>query len=190
MAAPSLTLMPPTSTLVSSDGLKWTFRYAVLGITPVATPTDFLQIIGSGSRTVRIKRIKVSGVATAAGNMPIQIVRRSTLGTQGSAAVTAITAGKHDANDPAPTASVGYVQTANWTTPGTSAGVIAADRLFFSASGTGNYAPATVFDFCTRQDKALLARGTSDYLYINLNGAAVPSGGVIDVEIETEEDGS
>jgi hypothetical protein len=36
----------------------------------------------------------------------------------------------------------------------------------------------------------ILLRGTSDYVYVNLAGAAVPSGGVIDIEVEWEEDNS
>ena len=47
-----------------------------------------------------------------------------------------------------------------------------------------------VWDFATRQDKAMILRGSTDYLMINLNGAAIPSGGVFDFEIETEEDNS
>ena len=45
-------------------------------------------------------------------------------------------------------------------------------------------------DFSTRQDKALILRGTSDIVYINFNGSAIPTGGVVDFEIETEEDNS
>ena len=54
---------------------------------------------------------------------------------------------------------------------------------------TGQPAPL-VWEFATRQDKAVLLRGVSDFLYINLGGAAVPAGGTIDYEIEIEEDAS
>jgi hypothetical protein len=47
-----------------------------------------------------------------------------------------------------------------------------------------------VWDFSTRQDKALILRGTTDFIAINGNGATVPAGGAIDYEIEIEEDNS
>ena len=181
----------PGAVLASSDGAKATYRYAVQGFSPVATPTAMLIIQGSATKTIRIKRIKVSGVATAAGNMPIQLARWSTAGTQGSAALTALTAGKHDVNDAAATAVVSTVGTANYTTQGTGSAVpIAADRVQLAAAGSGiGFSPLT-FDFATRQDKALILRGTSDYIVISGNGGAVPTGGLLDFEIEQEEDNS
>jgi hypothetical protein len=174
--------------LVASEANKYTYRAAITGLTPVATPTDFVQMIGSATMTCRLKKLKLTGIATTAGTMPVNIVRRSTLGTQGSAVVTAITPSKHDINHPAATMSIGYVGTANWTTPGTSAGLIGADRLQLVLAGT--YAQGCVFDFAFHEDMPILLRGISDYVYINLTGAAVPSGGAIDIEIEWEEDNS
>lgn len=177
---------------VSSDGSKATYRYAKLGVTPVATPTDFIQIVGSATKTIRIKKIKLSGVATAAGNMQAQLIRRSTaFTTQGTAALTAITAGQHDGNDAGATAVVSTVGTANPTTVGAAVGgPLGADRIQFSAVGSGLGFTPLVWDFCKNQDKALILRGTSDFLYVNLNGSAVPTGAVIDIEIEVEEDNS
>ena len=177
---------------VSSDGTKLTYRYSSLSVTPVATPTDFLFIQGSASKTIRIKRIKLSGVATANGNMPVQLIRRSTLfTTQGSATFTSVTAGKHDVNDASATANVAFVQTANFTSVGTAVGGnIAADRLQMLAVGSAIGSSSLTWDFSTRQDKALILRGTSDIVYINFNGSAIPTGGVVDFEIETEEDNS
>src|SRR6185312_10014748 len=71
--APGLLALP-----VQAEGVKPTYRYSVLGFSPVATPTDVLEIKGSATKTLRIRCIRVGGVATAAGNMPVQLVRRST----------------------------------------------------------------------------------------------------------------
>ncbi len=177
------------ATVITSEGDSNTYRAAILGVTPVATPTDVLQMIGSATATIRVKRVAITGVATAAGQMPAQLVRRSAPGTQGSATVTAISPGKHDSTDATATASIGYVQTANWTTVGTSAGVLGAGRFSMGAVGTGT-STILVWNFCISQDKPIILRGTSEYLYINLNGAAVPSGGLLDFEIEWEEDNS
>ena len=164
-----------------------TYRYAGLAFAAVATPTDFIVIQGSATKTVFVKRIKLIGAATAAGNMPVQAVRRSDNGTPGSAVLTAVTAAKADTTDAAATAVVSTVGTANYTTPGTSAGVVATGRLQMTALGTGVAVVPTVWEFATRQDKGIALRGTGQYLNLNLNGAAIPAGGVIDYEIEIEE---
>lgn len=174
--------------LVSTEGQRATYRYAVLGFTPVATPTAFVVIQGSATKVVRIKRIYVSGVATAAGNMPLIITRRSTAGTLGSAVLTAITGGKHDTNDAAATAVVSTVGTANYTTLGTANGQLCVDRIGLAAVGTGVADSPAVYEFATRNDKAIVLRGATDFLTLEGNGAAVPAGGALDIEIETEED--
>ena len=174
--------------LMSSDGYKATYRYASIGNTPAATPTDLFTINGSATKTVRVKSIKLNGVATAAGNMPVALIRRSTADTGGT--VTNPTPIKHDTlNDANATASLG-LYTANPAALGTvigTNGIIAAQRLFFAVTATGQPFP-TVFDFATRMDKALILRGAADQLAVNLQGAAVPAGGVVDIEIEWEED--
>jgi hypothetical protein len=137
---------------------------------------------------VRIKRIYVSGVATAAGNMPFQITRRSTAGTLGSAVLTAIPAAKHDTNDAAATAVVSTVGTANYTTLGTANGLLAVDRIGLSAVGTGVADTPALYEFSTRNDKPIILRGAADFLTLEGAGGAVPAGGVLDIEIETEED--
>jgi len=174
---------------VSNEGNKSTYRYNVQGITPVATPTDVLLIQGSSTMTVRIKRIVVNGIATTAGQMPFQVIRRSSAGTKGSATLTAITAGQHDINQASPTASVSYVQTANYTTVGTGAGVLDEGRVYLNVSGTGASSPFTL-DYASRNDYPLVLRGTSDFVAVNFGGATVPSGGALDFTIETEEDNS
>jgi hypothetical protein len=177
--------------LVSNDGVTPCFRACKLAFAPVATPTDMLIFQGSATKTIRIKLIQIGGVATAQGNMPIQLIRRSTAGTLGSAVLTAITAGAHDtANDGSPTAVVSTVGTANYTTPGTQVAILGVGRVNMPAASSGAVAGMLSFDFCLHEDKALILRGTSDYLVINGNGATVPSGGVLDLFVEWEEDAS
>lgn len=175
-------------TAVNTEGRKYTYRYASILLTPVATPTDVVQIAGSSTMTGRIKRVAIWGTSAAAGTMTVNLIRRSTIGTIGSAVVTAITAGKMDPNDPAPTVTVGTIGTANWTTPGTSAGVLAAGQLTFSNAGA--VCSPVIWDFSTRNDKPIYVRGTSDWVYLNMNGDTVPTTGKITFEIEIEEDNS
>jgi hypothetical protein len=173
----------------SSEHRKATFRYAG-NFTPVATPTDVLMIQGSATKTLRVKRIALGGVATSNGNMPAVLIRRSAqFTTQGSAVFTAITPGKHDTNDAAATGVVSTIGTANLTSVGATAGTLAQARLFLPTTATGTPSPL-VWDFATRQDKALILRGVTDFVFLNLAGAAVPAGGTIDFDIELEEDAS
>lgn len=173
--------------VVGSDISKGVYRAVKATLVPVATPTDICQIkTGAISTNLRIRRIRVFGTATGAGNMTCQLIRRSTIGTIGSAVLTALTAAQMDVNDAAPVGVVSTVGTANWTTLGTSAGVIAVSQLEFAAVGTG-VGRATVFDF-TNDSKGCIIRGSStDYLWINLNGEALPAGGKVDIEVDWQE---
>ena len=164
------------------------YRYAGASLAPVATPTDVIVIKGSATKTVWVKRIKITGAATAAGTMPILAVRRSDAGTVGSAVLTGITGAKNDSGDATASATVSTVGTANYTTVGTTAGNVASDRLQMTALATGVAAMPVVWEFAKhRTDRGIALRGILEFLCVNLAGAALPSGGVIDYEIETEE---
>ena len=176
----------------TSEHRKATFRYAG-NFTPVATPTDVLMIKGSASTTLRIKRIALYGAtATGAGTMPVTLIRRSTqFTTQGSAVFTPVTAGKHDnVNDAAAGGVVSTIGTANITSLGTAVANLGQGRLWFPISASGAPLPL-VWDFATRQDKPIILRGVSDFLFINLGvSSALPAGGTIDYDIQIEEDAS
>lgn len=166
-----------------------TYRYSELAVAPVATPTDFILIQGSASKTGRIKNIKIGGVATAAGDMPVQILRRSAAPTVGGATLNAIVGAKHDVNDAAATCVVSRISAANLTTPGTLVpGILGVDHIQLNTVATGVGAIDTKFEYSDNNDKPLYVRGINDYIAINLNGAAVPAGGVLDYEIEIEEE--
>lgn len=164
-----------------------TYRYAAMAFAPVATPSDIIVIQGSATKTLIIKRVKICGAATAAGTMPAAIIRRSTAGTLGSAVLTAITPAKLDSTQAAATGVVSTVGTANYSVLGTAAGTVGAGRLQLTALSTGVAAIPLEWDFAVRDSKGLYLRGILEFLCVNLNGAAVPSGGVIDYEIEIEE---
>jgi hypothetical protein len=175
---------------VTTEGTRVTYRYAGLSFAAVATPTDIIEIIGSATKTVRVKRVKLEGAATAAGNMPASLVKRSAVPTIGSAVRTAVTPAKLDSADAAATAVVSTIGTANFGTVGTTAGIVASGLLQMSALATGLGVSPLIWDFSTRNTKPLILRGVAESLCVNLAGAAIPSGGVIHYEIELEEDAS
>jgi len=170
--------------LVSSDGAKATYRYAG-SLTPAATPTDIITIAGSATKTGRIKSIVLGGIATTAGSMAVALVRRSAPNTGGTKA--SATGAPHDINDAAATV-IPLVFTANASALGTAVASMGQGRLWLPLN-TGQPFPIR-WDFSTRQDKALIVRGANDIIAIAFGGGTVPAGGVIDWEIEIEEDAS
>lgn len=181
--APGLVALP-----VQSEGIKTGYRYAVLGFAPVATPTDVLEIQGSASKTIRVRRIEITGIATAAGNMPAQLIRRSTQDSGGGMALTVLDAFKPDTAYAAATGVVSTIGTANPGALGTAAGgVAAAGRVSLSADGTGVGISPLVWEF---DINAAVLRGIGQFLYINMDGAALPAGAEFDITIVTQEDAS
>lgn len=172
--------------LVSSDSRKPCYNFSVSAFAAVAAPTAVLVIQGSATRTIRVRSVTIAGAATAAGNMPVVLTKRSSAGTVGSAVLTGVTGAQMDSADVAPTAVVSTVGTANYTTLGTTAGVVASGRLSMAALATGVASP-TVFGFGLGS-KALVLRGTSQYLTVDFSGATIPSGGVMDFTVQLEED--
>lgn len=79
----------PQQGVVSGYAAKQTYSSAFFGLVPVTGATDVVCIAGSASKLVRVVDIKLSGtVATAAITFPVQIVRRATADTGGTAATT------------------------------------------------------------------------------------------------------
>lgn len=176
---------------VTVGGARANYRYAGSAFSMVATPTVAIVIQGSATKTVAVKRIALNGGATAAGSMPVVLTRRSAAGTLGSAVLTAVTGIKHQSSDASASATVSTVGTANYGTPGTSVGTMGAARLTMVALGsaaTSGEGKPVVWEFGNpRGSKPVILASDSEWLTVDFSGAAIPSGGVLDYEIETEE---
>lgn len=160
------------------------YYYGKSALAPVATPTAVAVIKASASKVTRIRRIAVTGAATAAGSMPLIVTKRTDDGTPGSAALTAVTPARANTDDGAATASVSTVGTANYTTMGTSQGVVYAGRITMTALGTGvDVSPKDI----PIEMPLLLKKGSTEQVTIELGGAALPSGGVVDINVVLEE---
>ena len=178
-----IAVAPNKSLQVTTEGTAATYGVAGVAITPAATPTDVVTIIGSATKTVRIKQVTVSGVASTAGSMDVSLVKRTAANTAGTASTPSIAL--FDSADGVATAVVKQYS-ANPSALG--AGIAIANKTL--NLGLAGAAGAVVFDFATRNDKALILRGVAQCLAINLNGQAVPTGGAISYTIEFEEDAS
>jgi len=167
---------------VSTEGSKATYSVGISGFTPAATPTDWWQIIGSATKTVRVTRIAVSGWATAAIAVDLLLIKRTTASTGGTPTAPAI--GVHDSNDAAATAVVNSFA-ANPSPLGTTGGTLRAAKHNLGAAGN---AGTVVWDFTTRNSKGIVLRGVAQQLVLNWGGVAVPSGTLLDVDCEWTEE--
>lgn len=169
---------------VSTNGTRATFHYVAQDVTPVATATDVVVLSGSASKVIRVTKVSVVGTATAASIYDHYIVKRTTANTGGTS--TTKTAAQSDSNDAAQTATLS-LYTAN---PTTGTGVtVEGNKTYLAAGATpGAAALPYVYTFGTRNDKAIVLRGTAESLAINFGGQAVPSGANLYLSIEWTED--
>lgn len=183
----SLTNRLPTKSY--NEGGFATYSASTTGFTPVATPTDFLEIIApaSASLIAIITRLEITGYATAASAaLVLKLIKRSTRNVTAATAV-ALTAAPHNSGDAAASAVVNTVTVANYTTLGASVGQISGRRLFMNAVGApAAYTQPLVWDFTNRNEKGIQLIGAAsplESLCLNWNGAAVPGGTVLDINV-------
>jgi hypothetical protein len=168
----------------NGEGRKATYSAATIAYAPYATPQDILAIVGSGTKRVRVLRIAVSGRATAANQLDVQVVKRSAANTGGTP--TPLAAVPHDSNDAAATAAVNTCGAA----PVSSGliGAIRAQQINLSAAGSGGAAVPVEWDFSTVNDKAVVLNSAAESLAVNLNGAAMPAGTVLNLFVSWTEE--
>lgn len=161
---------------------KAAYRFSGGPVTSIAaSPTDWITITGSASKTVRITSITLCGLSTTAGSVVVQIVKRSTADSGGTS--SAGTAVPLDSNDAAATAAVA-IYTVNPTGLGTSVG--AADTFYLNLQATGTAGCAST-DYGTRNGQALVLRGTTQQAAINFTGVSLPAGYSLTWRIEETE---
>ncbi len=177
-------LDPTGAQMSNNEGRKATYSGSTIAYTPYATPQDIVGVIGSASKRVRVLRFAVSGRATQANQLDVQLVKRSTADTGGTPSALAAVA--HDSNDGAASATCNSYGAA--PTAGTLVGAIRAQQINLSATGSGGAAVPAEFDFGTANDKAVVLNSGSEGLYLNLNGATMPAGTVLNVFVEWSEE--
>jgi hypothetical protein len=177
---------------VAGQGRRATYRACATNITPLATPTPMFTVQGSATKAVAITRVAVTGRATAAGSMQLTLNRRSSAGTDhASTTRTHLTLVKAESSDGTATAVVDEIQGHNQTSAGTLVGILGARRLNLPATGsaaTSGEGKPEVWEFgAARGTKPLLLASDSEWVTIDGEGSALPSGARIDFEIEFEE---
>lgn len=170
---------------ISNNGTRPTFKYVAQDITPVATATDVLVLSGSASKVIRVTKVSVVGTATAASIYDNYIIKRTAANTGGTS--TIVTPAQSDSADAAATATL-RLYTANPSALGTGIAVEGAKTYLSAGATPGAAALPHVYTFGTRNDKAIVLRGTGESLAFNFGGQAVPSGANLYLSIEWTED--
>jgi hypothetical protein len=187
-----LTSTAPCANSYSANGIQSfvrTYKYSSLGNTPAATPTDLFTITGSATKTVRVTKIVISGLATAAGQLNPLIIRRSSADSGGTSTAPALLPRDSVNSTTSGTAATATLAlyTANPASLGTTVGTLDSCRLFLQVAAGGS-PDVCVFSYGTNDDQLTVLRGTTDILAINFAGAAVPTNGVIDIDVELTEE--
>jgi hypothetical protein len=167
--------------VVNFGGTSASYTYAVTATAPYATPTDWIVIRGSATKTIKILRVELSGSATAATEVTLTLNKHTVANTVGTS--TTPTPMQHDSADGVATATVLLYSVAP-TISGTA-------TIWKTVRMTLNVTPAAttvatdryVYDYGAPPYEPLVLRGAAQEFAINFAGVAVPAGGVYDVAI-------
>lgn len=144
-----------------------------------SSTTDNAVLPGNATNTAYVTRVIVSCTETTAGNVTVNLVKRSAADTSGTSA--GMTAVPDDANfSAANSAPLSYTGTG--PTVGTPVGNVDTYQLGCMAAATASPNDIYVLD---RRLKPIVLRGTAQQLAVNFGGAI--TGGNITVTFEWEE---
>jgi hypothetical protein len=183
---PTINTVPQVNTNWIQAGIESrvkTYKFSALALAGLGAAGDMLQLTGSATKTIRVAKIVVGGVATAASYYNPLILRRSTVQTGGTPTVQTPAP-----RDPQNSTATAVVTTFTGSpTPGTLAGTLDSCRLLLQVAGTPATPDICAFTYGINDDQMTIVRGTSDFIVINFTAAA-PAGGLIDIDVEWVEE--
>ena len=167
------------------EGSKNTYTACGSQIAGAAAMTDVCTITGSATKTIKVTRFSVSGIATAANQAVVLVIKRSAANTAGTS--TTQTNVPHISTNPAATATV-RTYTAN-PTLGTTVGNVRARRIALLAVASASVGgPTDMLSGVLPGCQVLTLIGTAEVLAVNFNGATI-AGNSLSFEIEWTEEG-
>lgn len=176
---------PPPGTICQQDSVVPTYHAVGVAIAIGTAPTDVACITGSATKTIRLKKVRLSGTAGTAINISAYLTKHIVADTGGTAATgTALpTAYPMDSTNATATATL-QAYTANPTVADAASTVINAATLFMPVTSTASGTTPLVFNWgeggIALQGPIL--RGVAQQVCVNLNGVTAPSSGVLNVE--------
>jgi hypothetical protein len=167
---------------------------ASANFTPTATgAVTLISVTGSATKTIRVKRIAISGVSTALSASVFQLLRTTVLGAGGTTVTP--TVAKLDSGTVASATAVVSHYTSTLKATGTAnGGPISTWQQFTSTVTTPTVAmlpTQTAFPENGQAGNSIVLRGTSDILEVqNVTPANLAAGTVLAYVVEWEEDAS
>ena len=157
------------------DGVKNTYiGHAAAAFTPAASATDIFVLTGSASVTVRVTRVVISCTQTTSAGFLFVLRKHSTADSGGTS--SACTIFPIDSNDAAASATC-LQYTANPTSIGSVVGSPRVIEWLVPAPATTSYFTPLEWDFGgPHPEQAIVLRGTSQQLAVNLNGNTMTGG--------------
>jgi hypothetical protein len=161
-----------------------TFSAAAVALQlPQTAAGDAVCIFGSPTKTVRVKRIAITGTDTTAQTVTAALVLRSTTNTGGTS--TTPTVGTLDASNAAGTAVV-RAYTAI-PTPGTAIATVRAQAIPLPAAASATQYPPVTWDFGTNNTQDIVLRGTAQGACVNFPAAFNTAGAIVNVDVTWTE---
>ena len=179
---PTFPIFPYTEAGLNSA--NFTYRWRIADVAPAATCTDLITLSGSATKTVTITKIEVSGDATAASILDVYLTKRTTANTGGTS-TNPTNISLADSNGPAQTAAL-TLYSANPSALGTGTPMEGRHVILPNASTPASNDIA-IWAWGNRGDMAPVLRGINEFIAVNLNGNAVPTGGNLYISIEWNE---
>jgi hypothetical protein len=156
-------------------------RYRASSKFAASSTTDNWRINGNASNTVIVTKLSVTCTETTAGQVSVQLIKRSTAGSGGTAA--SVTAVPLDSNKAA-ASSVVNSYTGTGPTVGTAVGDL--DDAQFGCMASGTATPNDIYIPAISPSAPLaVLRGTAEGLALNFGGAI--TGGNLTVSVEWSE---
>lgn len=146
--------------------------------------TDVFTILGSGTKTIQVRKITVAGTNSGNTNGRLDIIKRSTADSGGTS--TTATLVPNDSNNAAATTVV-RSYTVN-PTLGTAVGAIDSTYCFFPTLASTNVDHSCEFTYGVLRDQAIYLRGTSEQLAVNLAGVTLGGVTVLSIKVEWTEE--
>lgn len=171
------------------DGERPTYRASTIVplVAAITADVPFFNIIGSATKKIIIRRIRVSGMTlTAVAYHAINAVRLSTASTGGTS--TTLVAVNHDTSQSAPTAVVKAYTVA--PTSGTLVGTLASHRSLWQATlaAAGGITADHIFNFGEISETGgITLRGVAQEIALVFPVALV-SAGTLSIDIEWTEE--
>ena len=163
---------------IEHQSVKSTYIVSSAFSVPASATTDFWQLAGSSSKTIKIEKIEVAYQSNDTGSLSTQafLIVRSVANTLGAGPVT-LTAVPTDSNSSAGSA-VSKISAANPSSLGTAVGQVWAGSIMSSSSNTDyniNPNATTVIYQAPLVGEPLTLRGTAQSVCLNFNGV-IPRG--------------